>query len=163
MGENKRRPTVWDHADPAELTAFCADYRSFISENKTERACVSSIRAMLDAAGGTKLDALIEAERTMKTFAEREAVYRKIDHILTEACPHAFLWNISSKRLLYWNKFGMPASVLSRYGNEADVLSYWWYDPDRAAELAEAMEKGTYLPSVPERVDYDAVMKGRAP
>ena len=57
----------------------------------------------------------------------------------------------------------MPASVLSRYGNEADVLSYWWYDPDRAAELAEAMEKGTYLPSVPERVDYDAVMKGRAP
>ena len=110
-----------------------------------------------------EVDALIEAERTMKTFAEREAVYRKIDHILTEACPHAFLWNISSKRLLYWNKFGMPASVLSRYGNEADVLSYWWYDPDRAAELAEAMEKGTYLPSVPERVDYDAVMKGRAP
>lgn len=106
-----------------------------------------------------EVDALIESERTMKTFAEREAVYRKIDHILTEACPHVFLWNISAKRLLYWNKFGMPATVLSRYGNEADVLSYWWYDPDRAAELKDAMAKGTYLPSVPERVDYDTVMK----
>ena len=108
-----------------------------------------------------EVDAIIEAERTMKTFAEREEAYRKIDHILTEACPHAFLWNISSKRLLYWNKFGMPDTVLSRYGNEADVLAYWWYDPDRAEELAESMAKGTYLPAVPVRVDYDAVMENR--
>ena len=55
----------------------------------------------------------------------------------------------------------MPDTVLGRYNNEADVLTYWWYDFDRAEELDEAIEKGKYLPSVPEKVDYDTVMEGR--
>ena len=108
-----------------------------------------------------EVDRLIEAEKTMKTFAEREAAYREIDRLASEQCPYAFLWNIAAKRLLYWNKFGMPDTVLGRYNNEADVLTYWWYDFDRAEELDEAIEKGKYLPSVPEKVDYDTVMEGR--
>ena len=108
-----------------------------------------------------EVDALIEREKTMKTFAERRDAYRQIDRLITDQCPHAFLWNISAKRLLYWNKFGMPDTVLSCYNNESDVLAYWWYDPDRDEELKDAMDRGTYLPSVPEVVDYDTVMKGR--
>ena len=98
----------------------------------------------------------------METFAERKEAYRKIDRLITEQCPHAFLWNISAKRLLYWNKFGTPDTVLSCYNNESDVLTYWWYDPDRDEELKDSMERGTYLPSVPEIVDFDTVMKERA-
>lgn len=109
-----------------------------------------------------EVDELIEREKTMKTFAERKEAYRQMDKLITEQCPHAFLWNIAAKRLLYWNKFGMPDTVLSCYNNESDVLSYWWYDPDRDEELKDSMSRGTYLPSVPEVVDYDAVMKGRA-
>ncbi len=107
------------------------------------------------------VDQLIEKEKTMKTFAERKAAYKEIDRLITEQCPHAFLWNISAKRLLYWNKFGTPDTVLSCYSNEADVLSYWWYDFDREAELKESMANDTFLPSVPEVVDFDAIMKAK--
>ena len=108
-----------------------------------------------------EVDRLINAEKTMPTVAEREDAYREIDRLIAAECPYAFLWNIAAKRLVYWNKFGMPDTVLSKYDNEAGVISYWWYDPDKAEELAEAKSRGTFLPSVPVDVDYDTVMKGR--
>jgi hypothetical protein len=49
----------------------------------------------------------------------------------------------------------MPDTVLSRYSDEESVLSYWWYDPDKAEELERAKSKGAFLPSVPVEVDYD--------
>lgn len=104
------------------------------------------------------VDALIKAEKSMETFAEREAAYREIDRLVCAQCPCAFLWNISDKRLVYWNRFGMPDAVLSRYGNEASVLTYWWYDGDKDAELAEAQKNGRFLPAVAEKVDYDEVV-----
>ena len=88
------------------------------------------------------------------SVAEREAVYRRIDRLVSDAVPYVLLWNTLEHRLLYWNKFGTPATVLGRFGDERDVLSYWWYDDDRARELDEAIEAGTCLPSVPLRVDY---------
>ena len=108
-----------------------------------------------------EVDGIIAAEKTMETVAERAEAYRRIDALVAAECPYAFLWNIDQTRLLYWNKFGMPDTVLSRIGNEADVLTYWWYDPDRVEELERAVESGGYLPSVPVKVDYDAVMKAR--
>lgn len=107
------------------------------------------------------VDRLIEAEKTMETVAERNAAYREIDRLVTAECPYAFLWNIAAKRLLYWNKFGMPDTVLPKYDNEAGVLTYWWYDSDRAEELEAAMDRGTCLPPVPETVDFDQVMEQR--
>ena len=101
-----------------------------------------------------EVDALIEREKTMTSVAEREAVYRRIDRLVSDAVPYVLLWNTLEHRLLYWNKFGTPATVLGRFGDERDVLSYWWYDDDRARELDEAIEAGTCLPSVPLRVDY---------
>lgn len=103
------------------------------------------------------VDRLIAAERTMETMAEREAAYREIDRLVAEEAPVAFLWNSDQTRLMYWNKFGMPDTVLSRYEDESDVLVYWWYDTDRAAELKDAVARGGFLPSVPMLVDFDAV------
>ena len=108
-----------------------------------------------------EVDRLIEAEKSMESFAEREAAYRAIDAIVCAQCPGAFLWNISDKRIAYWNRFGMPDTVLSRYSNEAGVLTYWWYDEDKARELEEARKNGSFLPSVPVKVDFDEVMKSR--
>lgn len=102
-----------------------------------------------------EVDRLIAAEKSMMTLAERNDVYRRIDRLIAEQHPYAFLWNISAKRLIYWNKFGMPDTVLSRYSDEESVLSYWWYDPDKAEELERAKSKGAFLPSVPVEVDYD--------
>lgn len=106
-------------------------------------------------------DRLIEAEKTMETMAERQEAYRKIDALVAEQCPYALLWQISEIRLLYWNKFGMPETILSRYADEEAVFTYWWYDEDRAQELAEAMENRSFLPSVPLRVNFDEVMKAK--
>jgi len=51
----------------------------------------------------------------------------------------------------------MPKTVLSRYSDEEAVLTYWWYDEDRAAELEEAMKTHACLPDVPEDVVFDEV------
>jgi hypothetical protein len=48
-------------------------------------------------------------------------------------------------------------SVLGRHGYEESVLSYWWYDIDRAVELKKAIADGSCLPNVPFKVDYDKV------
>ena len=90
------------------------------------------------------------------SISERNRIYRRIDKLITEQHPYAFLWNISAKRLIYWNKFGMPDTVLSRYSDEEAVLTYWWYDNDKAQELHAAKRNNAFLPSVKMEVDFDA-------
>ena len=102
------------------------------------------------------VDREIAAEKTMETVPERMAAYRRIDALIAAECPYALLWNVDTVRLLYWNKFGTPKTVLSRYSDEDAILSYWWYDEDKAAELKEAMKNHTCLPDVPVIVDFDA-------
>ena len=104
-----------------------------------------------------EVDRLIAAEKSMGTMAERVAAYREIDRLVAEEAPFAFLWNSDQTRLLYWNRFGMPETVLSRFTDEEGVLTYWWHDADRAAELKKAMSENGFLPTVPVRVDFDAV------
>ena len=48
------RPNAWknyDEAAHAELESLCASYRSFISNNKTERECVTASVALAEEAG----------------------------------------------------------------------------------------------------------------
>ena len=105
-------------------------------------------------------DALIESEKSMMHPEERKEAYRKLDGIIFGQHPYALLWNTDVTRLIYWNKFGTPETILSRYGDEEDVLAYWWYDKDKAEELVRSEKEGTSLPSVPLVVDYDEVGKG---
>jgi len=63
--------------------------------------------------------------------------------------PYVLLWNINYTRLLYWNKFGMPDTVLSKYGDERSAYWYWWANPDLKAELNDAVSEGLPLPPKP--------------
>lgn len=108
-----------------------------------------------------EVDRLIAEEKGAATMKERIEYYRKIDALVVEQIPYAFLWNVNETRLLYWNKFGMPDTVLSRYSDEECIFTYWWYDEDKARELDEAMKTRTCLPDVPLRVSYDEVMAGK--
>jgi microcin C transport system substrate-binding protein len=101
------------------------------------------------------VDELIRREKTMADMATRNAAYREIDARLAAEVPYALLWHVDETRLIYWNKFGMPPTCLDRFSGEEAVLTYWWYDEDRAAELKEARAKKTCLPNVPERVNFD--------
>ena len=108
-----------------------------------------------------RVDALIEQQKTIFDVATRHAICREIDRILVDDCSYVLLWNINGVRLLYWNKFGMPPTVLSKYGDHASVLSLWWYDEDAAADLRDAMDHGLPLPSRPSVVVFDETFKSQ--
>jgi microcin C transport system substrate-binding protein len=103
-----------------------------------------------------KVDELIEKERQMRTKEERNDAYRQIDKLIADEVPYVLLWSIAEVRLLYWNKFGMPKTILPRYGREEGALVKWWYDEDRAAELEKERASKGFLPNVPTRVYYAA-------
>jgi microcin C transport system substrate-binding protein len=104
-----------------------------------------------------RVDELIARQRTEFDIEKRNAILREIDAILASDYPYILLWNLNYTRLLYWNKFGVPPTVLGKYGNESAALSLWWYDEDAAAELGEAMRAGLPLPRRPEAVRFHAL------
>lgn len=102
-----------------------------------------------------EVDRLIAAQRENFDLAERHEICRRIDRILTAEVPYVLLWNINYTRLLYWNKFGTPPTVLGKYGDERAAYSLWWYDEDAAAELRDAQREGLPLPSKPADVRFE--------
>ena len=102
-----------------------------------------------------EVDRLIEAEKGFDKASARLDAYRRIDALIAAEVPYVLLWHTDETRLLYWNKFGMPRTVLSRFGREEDVLSYWWYDQDRAEELKRSVSDSGFLPTVPVETRYD--------
>jgi len=104
-----------------------------------------------------EIDALIVRQRSIFDIRERHAICRQIDRLLSETVPYVLLWNINYTRLLYWNKFGMPPTVLGKYGDERAAYWYWWADEDAAAELRDAMRDGLALPGKPDSVRFDDV------
>ena len=63
------RPCAWNRYDDrqlADLESLAADYRTFISENKTERECVAASVRLAEAAGYTDLADAVAAGRAVK-------------------------------------------------------------------------------------------------
>ena len=120
-----------------------------------------------DRAGGQNItgyknpevDAVIDSLRTEFDIHKRHALVRKIDAILTDDIPYILLWNLNYRRLLYWNKFGIPRTVLPKYTAENGAYSFWWYDEDSAADLDYARETGAPLPGRDEIIRFDEVFK----
>jgi microcin C transport system substrate-binding protein len=102
------------------------------------------------------VDQLIEQQKTVFDVQRRHAICREIDGIIAARHPYALLWNIGYVRLLYWNRFGTPPTVLSKYGDESAVTWYWWYDEDAAAALEAAMDAGEYMPPREAEIEFDA-------
>ena len=105
------------------------------------------------------VDQLIETQRGIFDLQTRNGICRRIDFILAEQVPYILLWNLDAVRLLYWDKFGTPPTILSKYGDERSLLTYWWYDADSAAELEAARQAGEMLPPRPDVVDFDETFR----
>lgn len=105
------------------------------------------------------VDALIEKQKELFDVEARHAIVREIDRIVAAEVPYVLLWNIQGVRLLYWNKFGVPETVLSKYGDERSAYWYWWLDEYAAADLNDAMEHDDYLPPRSKRVVFDEVFE----
>lgn len=108
-----------------------------------------------------EVDRLIAEQREIFDVATRHALCRKVDGILASVCPYILLWNLNYERLAFWNKFGTPPTVLSKYGDADSLLWYWWYDADAAEELAAAVKAGRPVPPRPAEVSFDEVFKNR--
>ena len=102
-----------------------------------------------------RVDELVEKQKTIFDVGERHAICREVDVLVFNEFPYVLLWNIDYIRLLYWNKFGVPDTILSKYGTES--TAYWWYDDDAAAELTTAQQSGEALPRKPEVVRFGEV------
>jgi microcin C transport system substrate-binding protein len=102
-----------------------------------------------------KVDQIIEQQKSIFDVSERNALLRQLDAIVAQEVPYVLLWNLNYTRLLYWNKFGTPPQVLSKYGDERSAYSLWWYDEDAAADLEAAKSEERALPARPVEVRYD--------
>ena len=78
-----------------------------------------------------------------------------MDDILTRECLKAFDWYAPAERLIFWNKFGYPDWVHTRYGGEFwDAFLYWWYDEEAATKLKSAMSNDQNLPIDPIEIKF---------
>lgn len=109
-----------------------------------------------------QVDALIKQFDVEFDPEVRREILRQIDQILVEQSPYILQWYPNNVRLLYWNKFGTPVTVLDKYGDEKAALAYWWQDPDRNAELEEAVENGLPLPAEPAVIIFDDVFESES-
>jgi microcin C transport system substrate-binding protein len=107
------------------------------------------------------VDQLVEEQKQIFDIQKRNDINRRIDKIIAKAFPYVLLWNINYTRLLYWNKFGTPDSVLSKFGTESSAYAYWWFDEDSAADLRDAMEANLPLPPRPGEVHFDDVFQSK--
>jgi microcin C transport system substrate-binding protein len=108
-----------------------------------------------------EVDGLIAAQRTEMDLGKRNEIDKQIDARLMALSPYVLMWQSASTRFLYWNRFGTPKYVLSKYsdnglspGPENDPLVYWWYDPAKATALDDAMKRDVSLPALPAEVHY---------
>ncbi|MFO7494409.1 MAG: extracellular solute-binding protein [Desulfobacterales bacterium] len=123
------------------------------SSKEADRVGGSNITGFRNAA----VDDLIALQKQIFDVHKRHEIVRKIDQIVFNDYPFVLLWNINYTRLLYWNKFGMPATVLSKFGGEEGAYWYWWLDPDAVAVLKDAMAHDLAVPPQPAVVVFDDV------
>jgi len=101
------------------------------------------------------VDQLIEKQKHIFDITQRNQIYRKIDQLIYGESPYVLLWYINYTRLLYWNKFGVPETVLTKYAGESAAYSYWWLDEDSEADLKDAIQNNTSLPPRESAVYFD--------
>jgi microcin C transport system substrate-binding protein len=131
------------------------DPESLWSSKEADRKSGSNITGFKSP----KVDELIEKQRAVFDVNKRNEIYREMDKLIYDAYPYVLLWNIDYVRLLYWNRFGTPDTVLDKYGDERGAYWYWWSDPDSEADLKEALKKNTPLPAKPSSVNFDEVFR----
>ena len=107
-----------------------------------------------------RIDGIIDGLMTEFDVRKRVDGMRKMDAILFEQTPYVLLWSANYTRLAWWNKFGVPPSVVGKYGDEDQVSAYFWADEDAAADLEDARAAGRSLPARPKEVRYDGLKPG---
>ena len=69
------------------------------------------------------------------------------DKIVAEIHPVAYGIKRLYRRFLYWDKFGYPEYMVDRFvGNYESIFQLWWFDPEKAKILNNAMDNDEQIP-----------------
>jgi microcin C transport system substrate-binding protein len=102
-----------------------------------------------------QVDELIDGLASIFEIERRHEIIREIDTILFNEAPYILQWGNRYVRLLRWNKFGTPDTVLNKYSGELVTAAFWWIDPDSEADLEAALDSDDKLPDHPFKVIFD--------
>ena len=102
----------------------------------------------------TIVDQLLNRLKKEKRLSVRKDLLRSLDRRLLAIHPFLLLWQADHSRLLYWNKFSFPPSVLDKYSNEDSIFTYWSLDPSKEKSLRLAQQRNDPLPPEPASINF---------
>lgn len=76
--------------------------------------------------GNEKIDALIDQYDAEFDLSKRTELLRQLDAEVYNLHPYILDWYLPNERMFYWNKFGMPDTILRKYDEWDDVFALWW-------------------------------------
>jgi len=102
-----------------------------------------------------RVDELLDEYDICFDQKRRIEIIQEIDGIFGEEHPIAFSIARNYSRMMWWDKFGYPEWMLSRYvGEYWDAIYYWWIDDEKVKQLNDAMANDKKLPIVPIDMKY---------
>ena len=102
-----------------------------------------------------RVDELLDEYDICFDQKRRVDIIREIDGIFSDVHPIAFSIARNYSRMMWWDKFGYPECMFSRYvGEYWDSLYYWWDDGTKDSNLKDAIETGKSLPLKPIDMKY---------
>jgi ABC-type dipeptide transport system, periplasmic component len=102
-----------------------------------------------------RVDELLKEYDVAFDLSRRIEIIQEIDGIWAEVHPTAYGLGENNRKTMWWNKFGYPDWVHSRYGGEFwDAFTYWWYDEEAATKLKSAMSNDQGLPIDPIEIKF---------
>lgn len=90
-----------------------------------------------------RADQIIEAYGKEFDFDTRVALLQEFDGLLANDHHWILEWTAPYERVVYWNKFGQPPGYLTRIGDYRDILTMWWFDPNRSGQLDAALRNSS--------------------
>jgi len=102
-----------------------------------------------------RVDELLDEYDICFDQSRRIEIIQEIDGIFNDTHPIAFSIVRNYSRMMWWDKFGYPHWMLSRYvGEYWDAFYYWWIDEEVQEQLTDAMEDGRKLDLKPIDMKY---------
>ena len=85
-----------------------------------------------------RVDELCKAYDAEYDINGRIDLVREIDGLIYAEMPYVLGWYNPAQRMLFWNKYEMPAWGGFRTADYDSLHYIWWVDPTKEAQLADA-------------------------
>jgi microcin C transport system substrate-binding protein len=94
-----------------------------------------------------RVDELCELYDKEFDIDKRVEILREIDGIVADTRVSAWTTHRPYQRLIFWDKFGYPEYMVSRYtGDYRSIYSLWWFEQEKVTRLYDAIAKDQDLP-----------------